>query len=79
MLLVLLLQQWYSLSEPELEEALSDRLSLRRFVGLSLEEEVPDHSTLSRYRQQTPRAVWSTIDVPFLRILSARACKAGRR
>jgi IS5 family transposase len=52
MLRALLLQQWYSLSDPELEEALSDRLSFRRFVGLSLEEEVPDHSTLSRYRSQ---------------------------
>jgi len=48
----LLLQQWYSLSDPELEEALADRLSFRRFVGLALEEQVPDHSTLSRYRKQ---------------------------
>jgi IS5 family transposase len=52
MVRALLLQQWYSLSDPELEEALSDRLSFRRFVGLSLEEEVPDHSTLSRFRSQ---------------------------
>lgn len=52
MLRALLLQQWYSLSDPELEEALCDRLSFRRFVGLSLEEEVPDHSTLSRFRKQ---------------------------
>jgi len=52
MVRALLLAQWYSLSDPELEEALSDRLSFRRFVGLSLEEEVPDHSTLSRFRKQ---------------------------
>lgn len=52
MLRALMLQQWYSLSDPELEEALVDRLSFRYFVGLSLEEEVPDHSTLSRYRKQ---------------------------
>jgi transposase, IS5 family len=52
MLRALLLQRWYTLSDPELEEALSDRLSFRRFVGLSLEEEVPDHSTLSRFRSQ---------------------------
>jgi len=52
MLRALLLQQWYTLSDPELEEALCDRLSFRRFVGLSLEEEVPDHSTLSRFRTQ---------------------------
>jgi IS5 family transposase len=53
----LLLQQWYALSDPQLEEALADRLSFRRFVGLSLEEEVPDHSTISRFRQQLSGAL----------------------
>jgi IS5 family transposase len=48
----LLLQQWYQLSDPGLEEALVDRLSFRRFIGLGLEEAVPDHSTLSRFRSQ---------------------------
>jgi len=46
----LLLAQWYQLSDPGLEEALYDRLSFRRFVGVGLEEPVPDHSTLSRFR-----------------------------
>ena len=48
----LLLQQWYRLSDPGLEEALSDRLSFRRFVGLALDDPTPDHSTLSRFRSQ---------------------------
>ena len=48
----LLLQQWYGLSDPGLEEALVDRLSFRRFLGLSLSEPVPDHSTLWRFREQ---------------------------
>jgi IS5 family transposase len=47
----LLLQQWYGLSDPGLEEALGDRLSFRRFVGLGLDEGSPDHSTLSRFRK----------------------------
>ena len=38
----LLLQSLYGLSDRELEEALSDRLSFRRFVGLGLEETIPD-------------------------------------
>jgi transposase, IS5 family len=33
----LLLQQWYALSDAALEEALNDRVSFRRFLGLSLE------------------------------------------
>lgn len=46
----LLLQAWYGLSDAELEEALGDRLSFRRFVGLSLTDKVPDHTTLCRFR-----------------------------
>lgn len=46
----LLLQSLYGLSDMELEEALYDRLSFKRFVGLSLDEAVPDHSTLCRFR-----------------------------
>lgn len=51
MVKALLLQQWYGLSDPGLEEALGDRLSFRSFVGLSLEEGSPDHSVLSRFRK----------------------------
>jgi len=46
----LLLQSLYGLSDRELEEALGDRLSFRRFVGLGLEEAVPDHTVLNRFR-----------------------------
>jgi IS5 family transposase len=35
-----------------LEAALFDRLSFRRFVGLGLEDEVPDHTTLCRFRNR---------------------------
>ena len=50
MVKALLLASLYGLSDRELEEAIGDRLSFRRFVGLSLEESVPDHSSLSRFR-----------------------------
>jgi IS5 family transposase len=48
----LLLQQWYRLSDAELEEALNDRVSFRRFAGLSLEDASPDHTTLCRFRNR---------------------------
>jgi len=48
----LLLQQWYRLSDAELEEALNDRMSFRRFLGLSLEDAAPDHTTLCRFRNR---------------------------
>src|ERR1017187_10283263 len=47
----LLLQQWYGLSDPGLEEALVDRMSFRRFVGLAGDQAAPDHATLWRFRQ----------------------------
>jgi IS5 family transposase len=48
----LLLAQWYSLSDRELEEALCDRLSFRRFTGLGLDHGTPDHTTLCRFRER---------------------------
>ena len=50
MVKVLVLQQWYHASDPEIEAALWDRLSFRHFVGLGLQDPVPDHSTISRFR-----------------------------
>ncbi len=52
----LLLQQWYGLSDAELEEALADRLSFRRFLGLGFEAQIPDHSTLCRFRNDVAAA-----------------------
>ena len=46
----LLLQQWYGLSDPRLEEEFLDRLSFRRFCRFSLDEETPDETTFVRFR-----------------------------
>jgi transposase, IS5 family len=46
----LLLAALYGLSDAETEAALCDRLSFRRFLGLSLADDVPDHTTLCRFR-----------------------------
>ena len=48
---VLLLQQWHTLSDPGAEEAVRDRLWFRRFCGLPLEVETPDHASIWRFRQ----------------------------
>lgn len=52
----LLLAQWYALSDRDLEEALCDRLSFRRFVGLGIEQATPDHTTLCRFRERLNEA-----------------------
>lgn len=51
----LLLQAWYGLSDAELEFRLGDSLAFGRFVGLSLEDAVPDHTTLCRFRNRLVR------------------------
>jgi transposase, IS5 family len=48
----LLLQSWYTLSDPALEKQLARDLLFRRFVGLDISEPVPDHSTFWRFRQK---------------------------
>jgi IS5 family transposase len=48
---ILLLQQWHTLSDPAAEEAVRDRLSFRRFCGLPLDVETPDHASIWRFRQ----------------------------
>lgn len=62
----LLLQRWYTLSDPALEEALADRLSFRRFCGLALADRTPDHATLWRFRQRLTQdgrldALWAEL------------------
>lgn len=56
MLKAVLLQQWYGLSDAGLEEALNDRISFRRFVGLALGDAAPDHSTICRFRNDLAQA-----------------------
>ena len=51
MLRIYLLQQWFNLSDPGVEEALYDSLAMRRFVGIDLgREAVPDETTMCRFR-----------------------------
>lgn len=53
---VLLVQRWHGLSDPAMEAALFDRLSFLRFVGLSTEDETPDHTTIWRFREALGKA-----------------------
>lgn len=48
----LLLAQWYGLSDRDMEEALNDRISFRKFVGLRWDEDSPDATTFSVFRER---------------------------
>ena len=52
----LILQYLYDLSDPELEDALIDRLSFQRFLGIGFDEEIPDFTTHWRFRERLVKA-----------------------
>ncbi len=56
MLKAVMLQKWFGLSDPQLEEQLQDRLSFRRFVGLSLEDRTPDETSFVVFRRRLRKA-----------------------
>ena len=44
------LQQWYSLSDEGMEDALYEIVSMRLFAGLSLDKPIPDRTTIMNFR-----------------------------
>jgi IS5 family transposase len=56
MLKCLMLAKWFNLSDPGLEEALKDRISFRKFVGLSFDDKTPDETTFVRFRARLREA-----------------------
>jgi IS5 family transposase len=51
MLRIHLLQQWYSLSDPAMEEALIEVPTMRRFAGIELiSDRIPDETTILSFR-----------------------------
>jgi IS5 family transposase len=52
----LILQYLYDLSDPALEDALIDRLSFQRFTGITFDTDIPDFSTIWRFRDRLVKA-----------------------
>lgn len=51
----LLLKDWYRLSDEALEDELWERDSFRRFCGFRAADQIPDHTTLCRFRNELAR------------------------
>jgi IS5 family transposase len=62
---VLVLQQLHNLSDDRIEYQIRDRLSFMRFLGLQLEDRVPDAKTVWLFRERLKHA--GLIDVLFAR------------
>ena len=55
MLKCLMLQKWYGLSDEGTEEQLCERISFRRFAGLSFHDRTPDATTIQVFRDRLRR------------------------
>ena len=51
----LLLKDWHCLSDEALEDELWERDSFRRFCGFRAADQIPDHTTLCRFRNELAR------------------------
>jgi IS5 family transposase len=49
---IMLIQSWYQLSDYQMEEQLNYNLMFLCFSHLSMENPIPDHSTISRWRSR---------------------------
>jgi IS5 family transposase len=59
----MLLQKWFRIpSDPELENQINDRISFKKFLGLSLDKPSPDHSTFSRFRSRLSKQAMTHIN-----------------
>ena len=47
-----LISKWYRLSDTQTESMVYDSISALKFCGLTLEDSVPGHSTLSRFKKE---------------------------
>lgn len=70
----LLLGRWYNLSDPVLESRLDDSIAFRRFCGFPLDQHVPDHVTLHRFRQKLAD---KNLLTPILAEIDRQFVKAG--
>lgn len=53
-----LLQQWYDLSDAQAEYQIQDRLSFRKFLGLGMESDIPDSTTIENFRHLMEERNW---------------------
>ena len=56
MMKMLVLQQWYGLSDPELDRQANDRISFHRFLGYP--EEIPDATTVWLFYERLAESGW---------------------
>lgn len=76
---IIFLGYWYNItSDRELCEECEDRLSFREFIGLSDDDEVPVHSSLTHWRQRLGREVFQKFLTETIKIAKNVGLRPGR-
>ncbi|XVN55876.1 transposase [Cyanobium sp. BSA11S] len=61
MLRIPLMQQWFSLSDPAMEDALIEVPTMRRFAGIDmLSDRIPDETTILAFRHLLEKHTWES-------------------
>ena len=58
---IIMLQEWYNISDDAVEYQINDRLSFQRFLGLGLNDRVPDAKTIWLFRETLRKAGADTV------------------
>jgi IS5 family transposase len=69
-----LMQNWFALSDPAMEEALYEIASIRTFARLSLAEAIPDESTILNFRHLLEA---NDLAEDILKLVNAHLAKKG--
>jgi IS5 family transposase len=68
------MQNWFALSDPAMEEALYEIASLRTFARLSLNEPIPDETTILNFRHLLEE---NDLAEDILKLVNAHLAKKG--
>ena len=74
MLRVHLLQNWFTLSDPAMEEALIENMPMRRFAGFSMVDTTPDETTILNFRHLLEE---NDVAPEILRVVNAHLARKG--
>ena len=69
-----LMQNWFALSDPAMEERLDEITSLRNFAGLALHEPIPDETTILNFRHLQEE---NDLAKDMLRVVNALLARKG--
>jgi IS5 family transposase len=66
---IVMLQKWYGIADDNTEYVINDRLSFQRFLGLTLDEKVPDAKTIWAFKERLKE---SEVDIELFMLFASQ-------